>query len=166
MVITYHVIYSREWQRDKGVTECIMKQHFWMGSFLPTHLSFPEPSEGQFSSVHAKCPESVPGERADQVVSLWQQHLHQGARAILLLKLTLGNWRCTACLIANEQNHGGFKLLCLCEDTRHSIRLLVILDEVAKCKISIFRLDYFPLATHHGSNLVYESCSDSFCFPF
>lgn len=52
-----------------------MKQHFWIDSFcvlkfVSTHFSFPEPGEGQFSSVHAKCPKSVPGERADKVVSL------------------------------------------------------------------------------------------------
>lgn len=43
---------------------------------LFTHLSFAEPGEGQFSPVHAKCPKSVPGERADKVVPLRQQHLH------------------------------------------------------------------------------------------
>lgn len=48
---------------------------------MSAHPSFPEPGEGQFSSVHAKCPKSVPGERADKVVSLRQQHLHQGTHA-------------------------------------------------------------------------------------
>ncbi len=35
-----------------------------------SYSSLAEPGEGQFSSVHAKCPESLPGERADKVFSL------------------------------------------------------------------------------------------------
>lgn len=68
-------------------------------------------------------------------------------------------------LIANYENPVDFKLFGLCGHVGHSIYFwfLVILGEVTKCKISIFRLNYFPLVTHHGCNLVYESCSDS-CF--
>lgn len=40
---------------------------------------FAEPGEGQLASVHAKCPEGLPGERADKVFSLRQQHFYQGA---------------------------------------------------------------------------------------
>lgn len=40
-------------------------------------------------------------------------------------------------------------ILSLCTGSPiHLFWLLVILGEVAKCKISIFRLDYFPLVTH------------------
>lgn len=44
-----------------------------------SQVSSSEPGEGQLSSVHAKRPEGLPGERADQVFSLRQQHLDQGA---------------------------------------------------------------------------------------
>lgn len=47
--------------------------------------SFAEPGEGQFSSVHAKCPEGLPGERADKVFSLWQQYLYQGACGVCVV---------------------------------------------------------------------------------
>lgn len=43
-----------------------------------SYASFAEPGEGQFSSVHAKCPEGLPGERADKVFPLWLQYLDQG----------------------------------------------------------------------------------------
>lgn len=45
---------------------------------LITWPPFAEPGEGQLSPVHAKCPEGLPGERADKVFSLRLRHLYQG----------------------------------------------------------------------------------------
>lgn len=46
-------------------------------SVSPFH---PEHSQGQLSPLHAERSEGVPGERADQVVSVRLQHIHQGVR--------------------------------------------------------------------------------------
>lgn len=83
---SYH---SSEWQKNNSFTVVFVLKSVSVKRIISLRQTcevhpffvFAEPSEGQLPAVHAQCSEGLPGERADQVVSLWQQHLHQGAYA-------------------------------------------------------------------------------------